>query len=130
MTLVRTDVSEERIAAGIRVEITSELMTEAIRSSETSVITRTTWRHIPEDDILQYPALLLFFRAMECHVCSCHRILKASLRPRAFQIYLRLLSKMNKEPQQFKVISPNETSNNTTTILGHTSYFLGVESTG
>jgi hypothetical protein len=31
---------------------------EAIRSSETSVHTRTTWRHIPEDSILQ---LLLGF---------------------------------------------------------------------
>jgi hypothetical protein len=25
---------------------------EAIRSSETSVLTRAKWRHIPEDDIL------------------------------------------------------------------------------
>jgi hypothetical protein len=29
------------------------LMTEAIRSSETSVITRATWRQTPEDGILQ-----------------------------------------------------------------------------
>jgi hypothetical protein len=28
-------------------------MMEAIRSSETSVLTRATQRHIPEDDVLQ-----------------------------------------------------------------------------
>jgi hypothetical protein len=29
------------------------LMMEAIRSSETSLLTRATWRQIPEDSILQ-----------------------------------------------------------------------------
>jgi hypothetical protein len=30
------------------------LMMEAIRSSETSVLTRATWRHIPDDDLLPF----------------------------------------------------------------------------
>jgi hypothetical protein len=81
VALVGTDVSEERIANVIRVIrfgelgtklavtssefqllvtanvfpaslILSTLMMKAIRSSETSVITRVTWRHIPEIAIL------------------------------------------------------------------------------
>jgi hypothetical protein len=33
------------------------LMIEAIRSSETSALTRATRRHVPEDDILHFIAL-------------------------------------------------------------------------
>jgi hypothetical protein len=47
---VRTDGSEERIAPIIRVK--GILMMQAIRSSETSVLTRATWRNIPEDAII------------------------------------------------------------------------------
>jgi hypothetical protein len=36
------------------------LMMESIHSSETSVLTRTTWRHIPEDGILQSKFCSLF----------------------------------------------------------------------
>jgi hypothetical protein len=68
--LVKTDVSEVRIDSIFRVEKSataeqreqvassssladfSTLKIEAIRSSETSVCTRSTWRHIPEDGIL------------------------------------------------------------------------------
>jgi hypothetical protein len=71
--LVRTDVSEERIASIIRVTGIGELrvlrmlvivnvipnspifvtlIMEAIYSSETSVLTRTTRRNLPEDGIL------------------------------------------------------------------------------
>jgi hypothetical protein len=70
VTLVTTDVSEERIASIIRIirigelgttlAVTSNrstlrrntLMREAICSSETSVHTETTQHNIPEDDIL------------------------------------------------------------------------------
>jgi hypothetical protein len=59
VTLVRTDVSEEPSASFIRVTIVPSspvlvtLMKEALGSSETSVLTRATWRNIPEDTILQ-----------------------------------------------------------------------------
>jgi hypothetical protein len=52
--LVWTDVSEERIAhAGSSLADFSTLKMDAIRSSETSVHTRSTRRHNPEDVILQ-----------------------------------------------------------------------------
>jgi hypothetical protein len=61
---VRIDVSGERLASIIRLKETSDLVTlavtinwstlmmEAIRSSETSIPTRTTRGHIPEYGIL------------------------------------------------------------------------------
>jgi hypothetical protein len=81
VALVRTDVSEERIASVIRVTRLGELgsalavtrgvlrllvianvvpsspilvtlMVETIRSSRTSVLTRAKWRNIPDDGIL------------------------------------------------------------------------------
>jgi hypothetical protein len=66
VALIRTDVSEDRIASIFRVhecELVTErsclllyrhklvgLMMEAIRSSEASVLIRATRRHLPEDD--------------------------------------------------------------------------------
>jgi hypothetical protein len=67
VALVRTDVSEELCSSFMRVTRIGELVTasvvprspilvtlmkEALNSSETSVLTRTTWRNIPEDAIL------------------------------------------------------------------------------
>jgi hypothetical protein len=55
MALVRTDVSEERLASIIRMKRIIELRTTlavSISSSETSICTRATWRHIPQDSIL------------------------------------------------------------------------------
>jgi hypothetical protein len=57
VALVRNDVSEEptlsikRVAVPVS-PILVTLMKEALGSSETSVLTRATWRNIPEDDIL------------------------------------------------------------------------------
>jgi hypothetical protein len=61
VTLVKTGVSEERkfvlrlldianVAPGSLILVT--LMMEAIRSFETLVLTRATWRHIQQDVIL------------------------------------------------------------------------------
>jgi hypothetical protein len=56
VALVRTDVSEELSLVQASVVPSSPilvtLMKEALSSSETSVITRATWRNIPEDAIL------------------------------------------------------------------------------
>jgi hypothetical protein len=51
VSLVRTDVSQERIASIIGVKRISELGKGAMCSSERSVLTRATRRHISEDDI-------------------------------------------------------------------------------
>jgi hypothetical protein len=69
VVLVRTDVSVERIAfiimvATIHQLVTANVLTSSpilvtllmvvIRSYETSVLIRATWRHTPEDGILPH----------------------------------------------------------------------------
>jgi hypothetical protein len=58
---VRTEVSEEHSASIISVAPSSPilvtLMMVALRYSETSVLTRATWRNIPEDGIFHCQAL-------------------------------------------------------------------------
>jgi hypothetical protein len=56
VALVRPDVSEEPSASFIRMtrigELETTLAATSNRRTETSVLTRATWRNIPEDDIL------------------------------------------------------------------------------
>jgi hypothetical protein len=89
VALVRTDVSEELSASLIRVTRIGELGTrlavtanvpsspilvtlikEALSSSETSVLTRTTRRNIPEDAILRYQVVFNELRGESSDVSS------------------------------------------------------------
>jgi hypothetical protein len=47
--------SQKTVHAGSSLVDFSNLKMEAIRSSEMSIYTISTWRHIPEDDILHSP---------------------------------------------------------------------------
>jgi hypothetical protein len=50
--IINSPETELSVLAGYSLADFSTLKMEAIRSSETSVHTRSTWRHIPEDCIL------------------------------------------------------------------------------
>jgi hypothetical protein len=67
VALVRADVSEERNASINRVTRIGELS-----FSKTSVLTRATWRNIPEDAILHSPRRenLKSYICIFCHCIS------------------------------------------------------------
>jgi hypothetical protein len=56
VALVRSDVSEANVVPSSPILVT--LMIEALRSSETSVLTRATRRNIAEDGIFPLPCFL------------------------------------------------------------------------
>jgi hypothetical protein len=109
VALVRTDVSEELSASFIRVtrivelEITLavtsnrrhaakkyhylEFLEEALSSSEMSVLTRATWRNIPEDAILQD---FIYDLSGDVAEAVNHRLSITAVRVRA-----RAMSRMN-----------------------------------
>jgi hypothetical protein len=67
VALVRTDVSEDPSASIIKVKIIDEqilvtLKMEALRSSETSVLTIATRRDFPEDGIPQFMLLSIILK--------------------------------------------------------------------
>jgi hypothetical protein len=67
VALVRSNDSEELSPSFIRVTRIGELgttlavMKEALNSSETSILTRATWRNILEDVVVQYIHLFKVF---------------------------------------------------------------------
>jgi hypothetical protein len=78
VALVRTDVSKELSASYIS-PILVTMMKEALSSSETSVLTRSTWRNIPEDAILKKT---LIFGILEVSPAqsSLHPILEVNIK--------------------------------------------------
>jgi predicted nucleotidyltransferase len=72
VALVRTDVSEEfntNVVPSSPILVT--LMMEALRSAETSVLTRATLRKIPEDAILQHTSILKRDKKVVHFVIKC-----------------------------------------------------------
>jgi hypothetical protein len=105
VSLVRTDVSEECSASIIRVcqvlvvaNVLSSptlvsLMMEAICSSETSVLTRATWRNIQNDGINQF-----------CVMFSALELSKLTTIPTLFQVNSSLVSLCNSYMPLYKFL--------------------------
>jgi hypothetical protein len=77
-------------------------MKEVLSSSETSVLTRATWRNTPEDTLLHFTFTVrhLEFTRTQIFPCSPVKIfpqgIKGSIMKKLFKAYFKLLAALDK----------------------------------